>query len=72
MRKMEMVKRNGINIKKCKQQNGCYKLLVSQLIKKFTGFYEIWKFVSCLQQILLGSINNHAIYSITISHPALI
>jgi len=41
MRKMEMVKRNGINIKKCKQQNGCYKLLVSQLIKKFTGFYEI-------------------------------
>jgi hypothetical protein len=69
---MEMVTRNGLNMKKCRQQNGCYKLVVSQVIKKFIGFYEIWKFVSCLQQRLLGRIYNHEIYSITISHPVLI
>jgi hypothetical protein len=28
-------------VKKYKQQNCCYKLVVSQLIKKFRDFYEI-------------------------------
>jgi hypothetical protein len=38
--KMEMVTRKVGNMKKYKQQDCCYKLL-SQLIKKFTAFYEI-------------------------------
>jgi len=38
---MENIIRKGRNMKKYRQQDGCYKLVVLQLIKKFTGFYEI-------------------------------
>ena len=50
-----MVMRKVRNLNKCKQKSSCYKLVVSQLTKTFTVFYELQKFTSCSQQPSTGS-----------------